>query len=211
MVFFILLDKSLEHSYNNHMKNTDEDDDFDFSWATNFSKKMTKFGEKMNKLGKDLTESSSTLFDGFDGLIQNCSIQGDIVGGTSVITKNGKTTIKKGNTKITIDKDGNVTVNGKKVEKEKEEEKKPKPGHLEKLPDIPKVDDSDLFKNTIPTKVCVHENLTTPLTLAHLDKYELELTKLESKLGGRIEKLFMAVVVIGVIALTTLFLFCMNS
>ena len=191
------------------MKNTDEDNDFDFSWATNFSKRMTKFGENMNKLGKDLTESSTTLFDGFDGLIQNCSIQGDIVGGnTSVITKNGKTTIKKGNTKITIDKDGNVTVNGKKVEKE--EEKKPKHGDLEKLGDIPKIDDPNLFKNTIPTKVCVHENLTTPLTLAHLDKYELKLTKLESKLGGRIEKLFMAVAIIGMMSLATLVSVCMS-
>lgn len=193
------------------MKNTDEDDDFDLSWATNFSKKMTKFGEKMNKLGKDLTESSSTLFDGFDGLIQNCTIDGDVVvGGTSVITKNGKTTIKKGNTKITIDKDGNVTVNGKKVEEKKEEEKKPKHGDLEKLPDIPKVDDPNLFKNTIPTKVCVHENLVTPLTLAHLDKYELKLTKLESKLGGRIEKLFMAVAIIGMMSLATLVSLCMS-
>lgn len=191
------------------MKNTDEDDDF--TWANNFSKKMTKFGEKMNKLGKDLTESSSTLFDGFDGLIQNCTITGDVVaGGTSVITKNGKTTIKKGNTKIVIDKDGNVTVNGKKVEKEKEEEKKPKPGDLEKLVDIPKIDDPNLFKNTIPTKVCIHENLTTPLTLAHLDKYELKLTKLETKLAGRIEKLFMAVAIIGMMALATLVSVCMS-
>lgn len=192
------------------MKNTDNEDD-DFTWANNFSKKMTKFGEKMNKLGKDLTESSTTLFDGFDGIIQNCTIDGDVVvgGNTSVITKNGKTTIKKGNTKITIDKDGNVTVNGKKVEKEEEEEKKPKPGHLEKLPDIPKVDDPNLFKNTIPTKVCVHENLVTPLTLAHLDKYELKLTKLESKLGGRIEKLFMAVAIIGMMSLATLVSLCM--
>ena len=190
------------------MNTTDNDDD-DFRWATNFSKKMTKFGEKMNKLGKDLTESSSTLFDVFDGLTQNCSINGDVIeGGTSVITKNGKTTIKKGNTKIVIDKDGNVIVNGKKVEKE--EEKKPKHDDLEKLPDIPKVDDPNLFRNIVPTKVCVHENLTTPLTLAHLDKYELKLTKLESKLGGRIEKLFMAVVVIGMMALTTLISVCLS-
>lgn len=191
------------------MKNTDDEDD-DFTWANNFSKKMTKFGEKMNKLGKDLSESSSTLFDGFDGIIQNCTIDGDVVvGGTSVITKNGKTTIKKGNTKIVIDKNGNVTINGKKVEKEKEEEKKPKPGDLEKLPDIPKIDDPNLFKNTIPTKVCVHENLVTPLTLAHLDKYELKLTKLETKLGGRIEKLLMAVAIIGMMSLATLVSVCM--
>lgn len=192
------------------MKNTDEYDDFDLTWATNFSKKMTKFGEKMNKLGKDLTESSSTLFDGFDGLIQNCTIDGDVfVGDTSIITKNGKTTIKKGNTKIVIDKDGNVTVNGKKVENEKEEEKKPKFGDLEKLVDIPKIDNSDLFRN-IPTKICVDENLTTPLTLAHLDKYELKLTNLESKLGGRIEKLFMAVAIIGMMSLATLVSLCMS-
>lgn len=193
------------------MKNTDEDDDFDLTWATNFSKKMTKFGEKMNKLGKDLTESSSTLFDGFDGIIQNCTIDGDVfVGDTSIITKNGKTIIKKGNTKIVIDKDGNVTVNGKKVENEKEEEKKPKFGDLEKLPDIPKIDDPNLFRNTIPTKVCIHENLTTPLTLAHLGNYELKLTKLESKLGGRIEKLLTAVAIIGMMSLATLVSLCMS-
>lgn len=72
------------------MKNTDEDRVFDFSCAENFSKKVYK-------LGKDLTESSSTLFDDFGGLIQNYSINGVVVEGTSVITKNGKTTIKKGN------------------------------------------------------------------------------------------------------------------
>ena len=176
------------------MKNTDEDRDFEFSCAENFSKKM-------NKLCKDLTESSTTLFDGFEGLIQNYSINGVVVGGTSVIAENGKTTIKKDDIKIVIDEDGNVTIDGKKVEKE--EEKKPKHGHLKKLVEIPKIDDPDLFRN-IPTKICVDENLTTPLTLAHLDKYELKLTKLESKLGGRIEKLLMAVVIIGVISLATL-------
>lgn len=184
------------------MKNTDEDDDFDFSWATNFSKKMTKFGEKMNKLGEkmaDMADNSTSIFN------TSCTINGD----TQMFTKNGKTTIKKGNTKIVIDKDGNVTVNGKKVEKE--EEKKPKHGDLEKLPDIPKIDDPNLFRNTTPTKVCVDKNLTTPLTLAHLDKYELKLTNLESKLGGRIEKLLIAVAVIGMMSLTTLFLLCMNS
>lgn len=182
------------------MNTTDNDDD-DFRWATNFSKKMSEFGEKMAKLGEKMTDSSNIAF-------QNCSIQGD----TQMVTMNGKTTIKKGNTKIVIDKDGNVIVNGKKVEKEKEkeEEKKPKHGDLEKLPDIPKIDDPNLFKNTIPTKVCVHENLTTPLTLAHLDKYELKLTKLETKLGGRIEKLFTAVVVIGMMALTTLISVCLS-
>lgn len=109
---------------------------------------------------------------------------------------------------IIVDKDGNVTINGKKVEKE--EERKPKFDYLEKLPDIPKVDDPNLFKNIIPTKVCVHENLVTPLTLAHLDKYELKLTKLESKLGGRIEKLFMAVAIIGMMSLTTLISVCLS-
>lgn len=93
---------------------------------------------------------------------------------------------------------------------EKEEEKKPKPGHLEKLPDIPKIDDPNLFRNTIPTKVCIHENLTTPLTLAHLDKYELKLTKLETKLAGRIEKLFMAVAIIGMMSLATLISVCLS-
>lgn len=197
MVFFISLDKSLELSYNKRMKNIDEDDDFDFSWATNLSKKMTKLGEKM----ADMADNSTSIFN------TSCTINGD----TQMLTKNGKTTIKKGNTKIVIDKDGNVTVNGKKVENEKEEEKKPKPVHLEKLPDIPKIDDPNLFRNTIPTKVCVDKNLTTPLTLAHLDKYELKLTNLESKLGGRIEKLLIAVAVIGMMSLTTLFLLCMNS
>lgn len=179
------------------MKNTDDDDDFDFSWATNFSKRMTKFGEKMSKLGEkmaDMADNSTSIFN----------INGD----TQMFTKNGKTTIKKGNTKIVIDKDGNVTVNGKKVEKE--EEKKPKHGDLEKISDVPKVDDPDLFRNIVPNKVYVHKNLTTPLTLAHLDKYELELTKLESKLGGRIEKLFIAVVAIGIMSLATLVSVCMS-
>ena len=179
------------------MNTTDNDDD-DFRWATNFSKKMSEFGEKMAKLGEKMTDSSNIAF-------QNCSIQGD----TQMVTMNGKTTIKKGKNKIIIDKDGNVIVNGKKVEKE--EEKKPKHGDLEKLPDIPKIDDPNLFRNTTPTKVCIDKNLTTPLTLAHLDKYELKLTNLESKLGGRIEKLLIAVAVIGMMSLTTLFLLCMNS
>lgn len=90
------------------MKNTDEDDDFDFSWAENFSKKMTKFGEKMTKLGEkmaDMADNSTSIFN------TSCTINGD----TQMLTKNGKTTIKKGNTKIVIDKDGNVTVNGKKA------------------------------------------------------------------------------------------------
>ena len=120
--------------------------------------------------------------------------------------EDNKTIIKRCDKTIIIDNNGNITINGKQVEKEVE--KKPKFGDLEKLADIPKIEDSDLFRN-IPTKVCVDKNLTTPLTLAHLDKYELELTKLESKLGGRIAKLFVTVVVIGIIALTTLFLLCM--
>ena len=179
------------------MKNTDDNDDFDFSCATNFSKRMTKFGEKMAKLGEkmaDMDYNSTSIFS------TSCTIDGD----TQMFTKNGKTTIKKGNTKIVIDKDGNVTVNGKKVEKE--EEKKTKHDDLEKLSN-----NSDLFRNIVPTKVCVDKNLTTPLTLAHLDKYELKLTKLESNLIGKIEKLFIAVAVIGIMSLTTLFLFCMNS
>ena len=109
---------------------------------------------------------------------------------------------------IIVDKDGNVTINGKKVERE--EEKKPKFDYLEKLPDIPKIDDPNLFRNIIPTKVYVDKNLTTPLTLAHLDKYELKLTNLESKLGGRIEKLFMAVAIIGMMSLTTLISVCLS-
>lgn len=122
--------------------------------------------------------------------------------------EDNKTIIKRGDKTIVIDKDGNVTINGTEVEKE--EEKKPKCGDLEKLADIPKVDDPDLFRNIVPTKVCIHENLTTPLTLAHLDKYELKLTKLESKLKGRIEKLLMAVAIIGMMSLTTLVSLCLS-
>ena len=179
------------------MKNTGDNDDFDFSWAINFSKRMTKFGEKMAKLGEkmaDMDYNSTSIFN------TSCTINGD----TQMFTKNGKTTIKKGNIKIVIDKDGNVTVNGKKVEKE--EEKKTKHSDLEKL-----TNDSDLFRNIVPTKVCVDKNLTTPLTLSHLDKYELELTKLESNLVGKIEKLFIAVAAIGMMSLATLISFCINS
>lgn len=86
----------------------------------------------------------------------------------------------------------------------------PRHEYLEKLGDIPKIDDPNLFRNPVPTEVYIDKNLTTPLTLAHLDKYELKLTKLESKLGGRIDKLFTTIIVIGVIALTTLFLLCMG-
>lgn len=216
MVFFILLDQSLELRYNKRMKNTDEDDDYDFSWAENFSKRMTKFGEKMAKFGEKMSDmGGNTIFNNIgnidEPIIQGNHVVGDIVYGNSVVTVNGKTLIKKNGKKIVIDKDGNVTIDGKKVEKEKEEEKKPKHGHLEKLVDIPKIDDPNLFRNTIPTKVCVDKNLTTPLTLAHLDEYELKLTKLESKLEGRIEKLLIAVAVIGMMSLTTLFLLCINS
>lgn len=195
------------------MKNTDEDDGFDLTWANNFSKKMTKFGEKMTKLGEKMADmGNNTIFNNIgdidEPIIQGNYAVGDIICGSSVMTINGKTIIKKNGKKIVIDKDGNITVNGKKIEKE--EEKKPKPGHLEKLPDIPKIDDPNLFRNTIPTKVCVDKNLTTPLTLAHLDKYELKLTNLESKLGGRIEKLFTAVAIIGMMSLATLVSVCMS-
>lgn len=90
------------------MNTINDDDDDDITWATNFSKKMTKFGEKMNKLGEkmaDMADNSTSIFN------TSCTINGD----TQMFTKNGKTTIKKGNTKIVIDKDGNVTVNGKKA------------------------------------------------------------------------------------------------
>lgn len=86
----------------------------------------------------------------------------------------------------------------------------PRHEYLEKLVDIPKTDDPNLFRNPVPTEVYIDKTLTTPLTLAHLNNYELKLTKLESKLGGRIDKLFTTIIVIGVIALTTLFLLCMG-
>ena len=95
------------------MKNTDEDDDFDFSWAENFSKRMTKFGEKMSKLGEKMADmgckGGSYMFNCFD---DDCTVNGDK---TSVVTVNGKTTIKKNGKKIVIDKDGNVTIDGKKT------------------------------------------------------------------------------------------------
>ena len=81
------------------MKNTDEDDDFDFTWAENFSKRMTKFGEKMSKLGEKMADMGDNTF----------------ISGNSVITVDGKTTIKKNGKKIVIDKDGNVTIDGKKA------------------------------------------------------------------------------------------------
>ena len=74
------------------MKNTVDDDDFDFSWAENFSKRMSKFGEKMTDMGDNT-----------------------FISGSSVVTMNGKTIIKKNGKKIVIDKDGNVTINGKKT------------------------------------------------------------------------------------------------
>ena len=93
------------------MKNTDEDDDF--AWATNFSKKMTKFGEKMAKFGEKMADmgckGGSYMFNCFD---DDCTVNGDK---TSVVTMNGKTIIKKNGKKIVIDKDGNVTIDGKKT------------------------------------------------------------------------------------------------
>lgn len=102
------------------MKNTDEDDDFDFSWAENFSKRMTKFGEKMSKLGEKMADmGSNTVFNNIgnidEPIIQGNHVGGDIICGSSVITVNGKTLIKKNGKKIVIDKDGNVTINGKKT------------------------------------------------------------------------------------------------
>ena len=102
------------------MKNTDEDDDFDFSWAENFSKRMTKFGEKMAKFGEKMADmGSNTVFNNIgnidEPIIQGNHVMGDIVYGNSVVTVNGKTLIKKNGKKIVIDKDGNVTINGKKT------------------------------------------------------------------------------------------------
>lgn len=95
------------------MKNTDEDDDFDFSWAENFSKRMTKFGERMSKFGEKMADmgckGGSYMFNCFD---DDCTLNGDK---TSVVTMNGKTTIKKNGKKIVIDKDGNITIDGKKT------------------------------------------------------------------------------------------------
>jgi len=106
--------------YNKRMKNTDEDDDFDFSWAENFSNRMTKFGEKMSKLGEKMADmGSNTIFNNIGNIdepvIQGNHVVGDIVCGSSVVTMNGKTIIKKNGKKIVIDKDGNVTINGKKT------------------------------------------------------------------------------------------------
>lgn len=100
------------------MKN--KDDDFDFSWAENFSKRMTKFGEKMTKLGDKMANmGSNTVFNNIgnidEPIIQGNNVVGDIVYGNSVVTVNGKTTIKKNGKKIVIDKDGNVTIDGKKA------------------------------------------------------------------------------------------------
>ena len=102
------------------MKNTDEDDDFDFSWAENFSKRMTKFGEKMSKLGEKMADmGGNTIFNNIgnidEPIIQGNHVAGDIICGNSVVTVNGKTIIKKNGKKIVIDKDGNVTINGKKT------------------------------------------------------------------------------------------------
>jgi hypothetical protein len=102
------------------MKNTDEDDDFDFSWAENFSKRMTKFGEKMAKFGEKMADmGGNTIFNNIgnidEPIIQGNHVGGDIICGSSVVTVNGKTLIKKNGKKIVIDKDGNVTINGKKT------------------------------------------------------------------------------------------------
>ena len=102
------------------MKNTIEDDDFDFSWAEDFSKRMTKFGEKMSKFGEKMADmGSNTVFNNFgnidEPIIQGNNVVGDIVYGNSVVTMNGKTIIKKNGKKIVIDKDGNVTIDGKKT------------------------------------------------------------------------------------------------
>ena len=99
------------------MKNTDEDDDFDFSWAENFSKRMTKFGEKMAKFGEKMADlGDNTVFNDIDEpVIQGNHVVGDIVFGNSVVTVNGKSIIKKNGKKIVIDKDGNVTIDGKKA------------------------------------------------------------------------------------------------
>ena len=102
------------------MKNTDEDDDFDFSWAENFSKRMTKFGEKMAKFGEKMADMKcNTVFNNIgnidEPIIQGNYAVGDIICGSSVVKMNGKTIIKKNGKKIVIDKDGNVTINGKKT------------------------------------------------------------------------------------------------
>ena len=115
------LDKYEELKYNNRMKNTNEDnDDFDFSWAENFSKRMTKFGEKMAKFGEKMADmGGNTVFNNIGNIdepvIQGNHVVGDIVYGNSVVTMNGKTIIKKNGKKIVIDKDGNVTIDGKKT------------------------------------------------------------------------------------------------
>lgn len=157
---------------------------------------------------KNFGKQFDSMFDSMGEMFGNMSSMFNTIRDSSITEEDNKTIIKRGDKTIVIDKDGNVIINGKEVEKE--EEKKPKCGNLEKLDENPKIDDSDLFRN-VSTNVCVHKNLTTPLTLAHLDKYELELKKLESKLGGRIEKLSIAVAIIGMMSLTTLFLLCMNS
>ena len=102
------------------MKNTNEDDDFDFSWAEDFSKRMTKFGEKMAKFGEKMADmGGNTVFNNIGNIdepvIQGNHVVGDIVYGNSVVTVNGKTLIKKNGKKIVIDKDGNVTIDGKKA------------------------------------------------------------------------------------------------
>ena len=107
--------------YDIHMKNTNKDNDnFDFTWAENFSKRMTKFGEKMAKFGEKMTDiGGNTVFNNIGNIdepvIQGNHVVGDIVYRNSVVTMNGKILIKKNGKKIVIDKDGNVTINGKKT------------------------------------------------------------------------------------------------
>ena len=102
------------------MKNTNEDDDLDFSWAENFAKRMANFGEKMADMGSKMADiGSNTVFNNIGNIdepvIQGNHVAGDIVYGNSVVTMNGKTLIKKNGKKIVIDKDGNVTIDGKKT------------------------------------------------------------------------------------------------
>lgn len=102
------------------MKNTNEDDDLDFSWAEEFADRMSKFGDKMSKLGEKMADmGGKTVFNNIgkidEPVIQGNHVVGDIVYGNSVVTMNGKTIIKKNGKKIVIDKDGNITINGKKT------------------------------------------------------------------------------------------------
>lgn len=102
------------------MKNTDEDDDLDFSWADEFAERMAKFGEKIANFGEKMADmGNNTVFNNIGNIdepvIQGNHVVGDIVYGNSVVTMNGKTIIKKNGKKIVIDKDGSVTIDGKKT------------------------------------------------------------------------------------------------